>query len=150
MFDRADKIRARSPCRLNEQIDHCIATRIEDLATRSDADRQAHLDRLDRAWSVDQAALVGLALVSMASTLAAWVRPRWLGLAAISTASLLQAATGGGGAVIAVLRRAGLRTRSEIECERYALKALRGDFDFVTTARSPVAQAGTALQAALR
>jgi hypothetical protein len=41
---------------------------------------------------------------------------------------LLQHATQGWCPPVSVLRRRGVRTRREIEAERYALKALRGDF----------------------
>ncbi|HEY3448642.1 MAG TPA: hypothetical protein VGK67_19955 [Myxococcales bacterium] len=150
MFERVDRIRAHTPAKLNEDIDHCIARRIEDLATRSDAEQEAHLGRLDRTWSLDRAALAGLATVALAANLAALRRPGWRWLAVLSSASLLQAAASGSGVVVALLRRVGLRTRREIECERCAIKALRGDFELVTAAKSPIAQAGNAWQAALR
>ncbi len=47
-------------------------------------------------------------------------------------------------APVPVLRRLGFRTTYEIDRERYALKALRGDFDGVAQARD---KAGAALQA---
>jgi hypothetical protein len=34
MSQSSDPIRAHTPAKLNEDIDHCIARRIEDLATR--------------------------------------------------------------------------------------------------------------------
>ncbi|MGC4115759.1 MAG: hypothetical protein QM765_14395 [Myxococcales bacterium] len=150
MFERVDRIRAHSPSGLNEEIDHCIARRIEELATRSDTEQSAYLAKLDRSWSVDRAALALTASLAAGSCLAAVWRPGWLWLAALSCGSLLQSAVTGGGLPLMLLRRMGLRTRRELECERCALKALRGDFELVTAARSPVAQAGNAWQAALR
>jgi hypothetical protein len=46
-------------------------------------------------------------------------------------------------------RRGGLRTRREIEQERYALKALRGDFDgrLRWPGEAPDVRAGDALEA---
>jgi hypothetical protein len=44
---------------------------------------------------------------------------------------------------VPLLRRLGVRTAREIELERIALKALRGDFDHVN-------DAGSALEAAAR
>ncbi len=150
MSMRADRIRAHTPARLNEDIDHCIARRVEELATRSEAEKSAYLDRLDEAWSVDRAALAAVASLAVASCLAALRRPGWLCLAALSSASLLRTALTGGGLPVTLLRRLGLRTRREIECERCALKALRGDFELVASSKSPIAQAGNAWQAALR
>jgi hypothetical protein len=42
---------------------------------------------------------------------------------------LLQHAVQGWCPPLALLRRLGVRTRREIDAEKYALKALRGDFD---------------------
>jgi hypothetical protein len=49
-------------------------------------------------------------------------------LSGIVLSLLLQHAVQGWCPPLAVLRRRGVRTRREIEEERYALKALRGDF----------------------
>jgi hypothetical protein len=47
-----------------------------------------------------------------------------------------------------VLRRLGFRTAREIERERQALKALRGDFAHVDAEREPSRRAESALRAA--
>ncbi len=60
------------------------------------------------------------------------------------TAFLFQHAVQGWCPPVPVLRRLGFRTTYEIDRERYALKALRGDFDGVAQARD---KAGAALQA---
>lgn len=50
-----------------------------------------------------------------------------------------------------VIRRLGVRTRKEIEVERTALKALRGDFrDLTFDGDDPAAAARAALEAAER
>ncbi|HJS07611.1 MAG TPA: hypothetical protein VJ809_08115, partial [Pirellulales bacterium] len=51
---------------------------------------------------------------------------------------------------VPVLRRLGVRTREEIDREKYALKALRGDFSevAVNSESGAVARAGAALRAA--
>ena len=54
---------------------------------------------------------------------------RWLLLSGLVPAFLLQHAVQGWCPPIAVLRRFGFRTRGEIDAERTALKALRGDFE---------------------
>ncbi|HTO33126.1 MAG TPA: hypothetical protein VL202_18400 [Pararhizobium sp.] len=59
---------------------------------------------------------------------------KWFGLPVIVTGFLLQHAIQGWCPPIPILRRLGFRTADEIGQERYALKALRGDFDGVATA----------------
>ena len=53
---------------------------------------------------------------------------RWLALPALVTAFLLQHAVQGWCPPVPVLRKLGFRTMREIDTERFALKALRGDF----------------------
>jgi hypothetical protein len=48
---------------------------------------------------------------------------------------------------IPVLRRFGFRTADEINRERYALKALRGDFDGISDKKTPTTTANAALRA---
>jgi hypothetical protein len=60
--------------------------------------------------------------------LGATVDKRWLTLPALVTAFLFQHAVQGWCPPLPILRRLGFRTSREIETERYALKALRGDF----------------------
>jgi hypothetical protein len=48
---------------------------------------------------------------------------------------------------VPILRRFGFRTADEINTERYALKALRGDFDAVPEKSSPAGSANAALKA---
>jgi hypothetical protein len=59
---------------------------------------------------------------------------RWFVLPAIVGAFLLQHALQGWCPPLPVLRRLGIRTSTEIDYERYALKALRGDFKDIDTA----------------
>ena len=60
---------------------------------------------------------------------AATVDRRWLALPAIVTGFLFQHAMQGWCPPLPILRRLGFRTAEEINQERYALKALKGDFD---------------------
>ncbi len=90
------------------------------------------LVELDREWDVERAleanastlALGGLAL-GVASD------RRWLALPVVTAGFLLQHAMQGWCPPLPLLRRLGFRTSQEIEKERYALKALRGDFQQV-------------------
>jgi hypothetical protein len=52
---------------------------------------------------------------------------------------------------VPILRRKGVRTRREIDEEKYALKALRGDFSKLESESGPISQrAGEAWAAATR
>jgi hypothetical protein len=68
------------------------------------------------------------ALAFTGVTLGALVDKRWLVLPALVTAFLFQHAVQGWCPPVPILRRLGYRTAREIDIERAALKALRGDF----------------------
>ena len=87
------------------------------------------LEELDGEWDIERAIEANAATASLIGvTLGATVDRRWFALPAVVGAFLLQHAVQGWCPPLPVLRRLGFRTASEIDYERYALKALRGDF----------------------
>jgi hypothetical protein len=84
---------------------------------------------LDREWDIERTLEANAStLAFIGVTLAATTNKRWLALPALVTAFLFQHALQGWCPPVPILRRLGFRTASEIEQERNALKALRGDF----------------------
>ena len=61
------------------------------------------------------------------------VKRKWLLLSGAVLGFLLQHAINGWCPPIPLLRRFGIRTRSEIDREKYALKILRGDFETIAS-----------------
>jgi hypothetical protein len=104
------------------------------------------LQELDDEWDIERTLQANAAAIAFTGVaLAATGRRSWLVLPAFVTGFLLQHAIQGWCPPVPLLRRLGFRTAYEIEQERAALKALRGDFEQVTTAPDPAA---AALQAA--
>ena len=90
-------------------------------------DRRLH--ELDQEWDVERTLEVNASTLALTGTvLGATVDKRWLALPALVTAFLFQHAVQGWCPPLPILRRLGFRTAREIDTERYALKALRGDF----------------------
>jgi hypothetical protein len=132
----------------------------QDIRRRTDARiaRYAHADlseinrrlgELDREWDIERCletmapafTLVGMALGLTRAR-------RWLFLPAVVQSFFLQHAVQGWCPPIAVLRRLGFRTMREIDEERMALKALRGDFKDVRRATGANARGRKAAEAA--
>lgn len=102
------------------------------------------LKQLDEEWDMERTLETnasGLALLGV--VLGAFVNKRFLALPALVTAFLLQHALQGWCPPVPFFRRRSVRTATEIERERYALKALRGDFQPVGADRD----AGSVLRA---
>lgn len=117
---------------LNEAILEQTDQTLMRLQTAPDREIAERLQSLDREWDVERALQTNapvLCLVGLA--LGAAVDRRFLLLPAAVFAFFGQHALQGWCPPIPVFRRLGVRTLREIERERYALKALRGDFDGV-------------------
>lgn len=90
---------------------------------------EERLHTLDREWDIERALEANASILSLIGVaLTATVDRKFVAVPAIVTGFLLQHALQGWCPPVPLLRRLGIRTQSEIELERYALKALRGDF----------------------
>jgi hypothetical protein len=133
----ADRVRSHTaPAVLRRIDDVTVASLARCEGSPQAIDRR--LAELDREWDTDRAleteaatmGLVGLALGT-------FVRPQLLALPALVAAAVLMQATTGRYPLMPLFRRLGLRSSKEIERERYALKALRGDFAGMEPGRAP-------------
>ena len=126
---RQDRVRAHTAPEVNARIDDTMRDRLFRCSTLSDTEISARIEALDREWDIERYLEVlapSFALTGLALGLA---RNRgWLLFSGGVLAFLVQHAVQGWCPPLAVLRRLGVRTRREIDEERYALKALRGDF----------------------
>ncbi len=122
-----DRVRRHSPESVNRRIDEATRDRVWACASSPWA-LERRLGQLDREGDVERA-LFAVTSVHLLLGLAASARDRrWLPWPAAIAAFQLQHAVQGWCPPVSALRRMGVRTRQEIEDERTALKALRGDF----------------------
>jgi hypothetical protein len=144
---RRDRVPAHSPDSANRAIRQRTEASLRYHAEHPEriADRLAELDR---EWDIERTLEANAATVSLIGlALASGVDRRWMALPAAVAAFLLQHALQGWCPPLPVFRRMGVRTAAEIESERYALKALRGDFEPVTGATDKAAAAQQAVAA---
>jgi hypothetical protein len=123
---------ARVPEQTAAAVDRRIEQQIEASVLyfaehRDEIDRR--LDELDREWDIERTLEANAASVSLIGiALAVSVSRRFLLLPAAVAGFLLQHALQGWCPPLPLFRRLGIRTQAEIEQERHALKALRGDY----------------------
>lgn len=122
--------RERVPAHTAESVNRRIERQAEErVATAAPSDIDNRLKQLDVEWDIERAIEMNAsALAFIGVALGYFVSPYWLALPALVTAFLFQHAVQGWCPPVPVLRRFGFRTVYEIDRERYALKALRGDF----------------------
>ena len=133
-----ERVRRHTSPRTNARIDRVISETIHAYARRTEGAITRRIDELDREWDIErllQTNASSLALLGL--FLGTTVNRRWLALSAGVLGFLLLHGTQGWCPPLPLLRRLGVRTRGEIDRERFALKFLRGDFDFV---RSPAGE----------
>lgn len=127
-----DRVRAHSPTQANRAIDREIAACVARYANSSPQEIEQRIDALEREWDVERVLEVNASTLAFAGLLLGITHNRkWLFVPGIVLPFLFQHAVQGWCPPLPVLRRSGVRTRDEINREKYALKALRGDFSNV-------------------
>jgi hypothetical protein len=128
--DELDRVRACTSPAVLEKIDRDIEDRVRYYAGQSRGAIGRRIDQLDLEWDLDQWLGANAAAVALGGiALGLLGRKRWLLFSGTAAGMLLQHAMRGWCLPVPLLRRLGIRTRSEIEREKFALKALRGDFE---------------------
>src|SRR5262245_12923879 len=114
---------------LTEKEKHRTADTVAGVIYEGPEAIEKRLADLDREWTAGRVIKVaaGLALVA-GLALATLLHPAWLVLPVIVGLLLLEYAVRCDSVLTWLLRSAGFRTSKQIEHERIALKALRGDF----------------------
>ncbi|MCB5176712.1 hypothetical protein [Microvirga lenta] len=145
----AERVAGRTGQNANRRIEARIAESVRWHAEHPDRiDRR--LRELDEEWDIERMLEANAATVAFAGVaLGATMDRRWLALPALVSIFLFQHSVQGWCPPLPILRNLGFRTAREIDTERYALKALRGDFGPIGPGpRNRDTRASHALQAA--
>jgi len=124
-----DRVRANTAPEINQRIDKQIEENVRYYSGQPREKISGRIRDLDEEWDIERL------LEAMASSfsltgimLGATVDRKWFLLPTVVLSFLLLHAIQGWCPPVPLLRRLGVRTREEIDRERYALKALAGDF----------------------
>lgn len=127
------RVPEHTPPEINEQIRQETDERIAVLTAGAREAIDERLRQLEHEWDIERTLECNAASLALAGVLlGAGVSRKFLILPALVTGFLLQHAIQGWCPPVTFFRRRGFRTAREIEEERVALKALRGDFDSVS------------------
>ena len=125
-----DRVRSRTAPEVNYEIDQQIERNIRFFATKPPVALDSRLRELELEWDIERILEMNSSAIAFTGVLlGAFVDQRWLILPALVMAFLFMHATSGWCPPLPILRRMGKRTRNEIDVEKFALKALRGDFN---------------------
>lgn len=139
---RGDRVRANTPPEINQAIDIEIAAMVRFYASKTDYEIGKRIEELDKEWDIGRIIEIRASTASLIGIVLGLKRSKaWLILPTIASTFMLQYAVQGWCPPVTILRRFGFRTRQEIDLEKYALKALRGDFDKISSQDSSIDRA---------
>jgi hypothetical protein len=133
-----DRVRRHTGHSSQSAIDESTRNNVRRYGALSRRQIDDRLTELDQQWDMERVLGFNAATLALSgAVLGLTVDRKWFGLTSAVLGFLAQHATMGWCPPVPVFRSIGIRTRSEINQEKYALKALRGDFEQV--AEGPVA-----------
>jgi hypothetical protein len=125
---QGDRVRRHTAHEVLRRIDEATATSLTQCAVAGPQAIAQRMGELEREWDTDRVLETHAAAVGLLTLALAAAKPRLLVLPAVVALALMTQAFTGRYPLMPLFRRLGVRTAREIERERHALKALRGDF----------------------
>ena len=138
---QGDRVRANTVPEINRRIDEQIERNIRHYSGQTKEEIYRRIQELDQEWDIERVLETMGSSFSLAGiVLGSTVNKRWFLLPTVVLSFLLLHAIKGWCPPLPILRGLGIRTREEIARERYALKALAGDFAGISREPSRVEQ----------
>lgn len=130
-----DKVRESSPGTANKKIDEQTEKNIREYSHKGKAKISERLEQLDKEWDIERILELNASALALTGVgLALKVHRNWIWLSVITMTFLAHHAIQGWCPPVPLLRKMGYRTRDEINKEKTALKALKGDYKKATSA----------------
>ena len=121
----ADRVRHSTAADVTREIDRQTNSNIRRYANSSEEVINRRIEELDKEWDVERALEVNASTLALTGLLlGVTVNRKWLVLPGVVLSFLLQHGLQGWCPPLPVLRRMGIRTRGEIDREKYELRAL--------------------------
>lgn len=132
-----ERVSANTPAAINDQIVRETREAIWRHVNEGRRGIERRLDDLDYEWDIERVLETNAAAVSLLGVaLGSLVNRRFYAVPGVVALFLLQHAVQGWCPPVPLFRRLGFRTQTEINRERYALKAIRGDFTGIVPPQS--------------
>ncbi len=124
------RVRRSTSAACNARIDAALERHIDEYQGAPRQMLTERIQELEREWSIERWLETNASTLALSGVLlAAAGRPKALWLSGAVLGFLLMHGVSGWCPPLPILRRMGVRTRGEIDLEKFALKYLRGDFD---------------------
>lgn len=125
-----DRVRAHTGKDINQRIEERTERHVLEAASAPDAAISRRVDVLEHEWDMERYLETNASAIAFSGViLGLVVSKKFFAIPLIVLPFLFQHAVQGWCPPVPLFRRFGVRTRKEIDAEKYALKAVRGDFD---------------------
>jgi hypothetical protein len=122
------RVEANTSDALNTQFDKQLKANIQKYANATTAELDQRLVELDREWNIERIIeMQAPTAIALGAILGATGNRKWYGYAAVAASMVILHNLQGWYPLLPLFRRLGIRSQHEIEQERSALRALRGD-----------------------
>jgi hypothetical protein len=144
-----DRVRQHSPEKFNERIDRATQRRVLRAGGESKTALARRLEQLDAEWDMERVLETNAAALALGGVLLGlFVNRKFFVIPCFVLPFLLQHAIQGWCPPVPMFRSRGVRTRKEIDTEKFAVKALRGDFSGLENHADPSDRARAAWKGA--
>ncbi len=117
-----DRVRKSTPDAINQKIDQKTHHNIQYYSMQNDMVIKSRIKELDREWDIERVLALNASIFALTGViLGATVNKKWLILPTVVTAFLAQHAIQGWCPPLPLFRKTGIRSRKEIDHERYSL-----------------------------
>jgi hypothetical protein len=148
IFKHNGHSRNNTPESINRKIELETEARIRYLSLRGKNDIDKRLHELDTEWDLESVSQLKAGSLVLAGILMAAIHnKKWLLLSGFAGAFLIQHSLLGWSLPVSLFRFLRIRTRTEIEKEKIALMAIRGDFHDASFERDNLKRADKAIKA---
>jgi hypothetical protein len=136
--EKRSRVRRSTHDTINHEIDKRILKNINKFKNLSKEEITRRLRKTSKEWDIERVLEVNASTLAILGLfLHKFARRRWIVISGTVTGFLLQHGLQGWCPPLPLFRKLGIRTRTEINEEIYALKILRGDFDNISNQSHP-------------
>lgn len=130
-----ERIRSVTNPRINARIDKKIEENIRKYAYQGEYEISQRIKELEEEWDIERVLQLNSASLATAGIFLSFKNKNWLFFSGTILSFMILQAINGYSPLIPLLRTAGIRTKQEIECEIFAMKFLKGDFNYIASER---------------
>jgi len=132
MKEELDRVRCSTNKKYNDEIEAKILSSLREYSNKSSEEITKRIHEVEREWSIERTIeLNASTLAFIGLLLGAFVNKYWLFIPGLVLPFLFLHAIQGWCPPIPIMRKFHIRTRREMDWEKFGLKFLRGDFDKV-------------------